>query len=168
MAEKTKTPAKRKGGAPLKFTPAKQKKFLEFYGDTCRKVHAATFSRVSYATFRRWLEKNPEFEKLMEEAEEHYHAKLLEHHQNLLFVGEKKEYFNKDGDLTAVEHRIPIKLVEMELKRRDPAYKEKTGDSTTIHGGVMVAPGAIVVEQWINEVQVADENKEKPSAKRDK
>lgn len=81
--------------------------------------------------------------------EEEYKDKLIGHHQNLVFNGTVKESYDRNGGLVSKETIYPIRLIELELKKHDRAYREKQEIAINHTGGVLVAPAETVsVDDW--------------------
>jgi hypothetical protein len=123
--------------------------FLEEYskwgrmGESCQKVG------FSLQAVRHALETDEVFAAAFAEAELVYKEKLLAHHQNLVFKGQTKRTYDRNGNLISKERVYPIRLIELELKKHDAGYREKQEIAVNHSGGVVVAPSEVgSVDDW--------------------
>jgi hypothetical protein len=82
------------------------------------------------------------------EAVEAYKDKLITHHQNLIFDGQEKVSYDRNGNIVSVEKNYPIRLIELELKKYDEGYRDKKEVNMNVRGGVLVAPAEISMDDW--------------------
>jgi len=109
------------------------------------------------------LEIDPDFEKQRDEALEVYRDKVVMHHNKLLFEGEITQKFDNKGALIETKHTFPIRLIELELKRVEPAYRDKqTIDFGAGGGGELVAPPELTPAQWIEQQEKNNTEKKPP------
>ena len=147
----------------LKFDDDQKNVYLAEIGEHGMKGRAARKAGVATATVGRHRENDPEFAEREAEALDDYRDRIVSHHRNLLLEGEITRKYSKDGELIEEKHTYPIRLIELELKRVDPSYREKQQiDLNAQGGGVLVAPADKTPEQWIAEQQAANEGKTKP------
>lgn len=110
---------------------------------------AARAAGVTTDTVRRHVKADAEFAVAVGEAIEVYKDKLIAHHQRLVFEGEEKRTYDREGNLISVEQKFPVRLIELELKKHDPGYREKQEHVHEHRGGVMVAPKEVKdVDEW--------------------
>lgn len=113
------------------------------------KGRAARVAGVTTTTVNRHLKEDPDFAEATLAAKEEYQAKLLEHHQDLVFNGVEKRTYDRNGNLISEEVQYPIRLIELELKKVDQEYREKREVDVNVSGGVLVAPAAVAsIEDW--------------------
>lgn len=110
---------------------------------------AARAAGVTAGTVRRHVKQDKEFGEAVAEAIECYKDQLISHHQDLVFNGEVKEHYDREGNLVSRERRYPVRLIELELKKHDPGYRDKQQVEHTHKGGVMVAPAQVTdIDDW--------------------
>jgi hypothetical protein len=125
------------------------------------KGKAAEAAGVALSTVRGHLDADPDFNEAVNEAIEGYHDRVVDHHQTLLFEGEIHKRY-KDGELVEEKHVYPIPLIQLELKKVDPTYREKQSIDLNHAGGVMVAPPDMSVEEWIEQQRKLNEDRSAP------
>jgi len=110
---------------------------------------AARAAGVTISTVKKHVGKDANFAECVAEAIEVYRDKLINHHQRLVFEGEQKRTYDREGNLISVETRYPVRLIELELKKHDAGYREKQEISHEHKGGVVVAPAELRdVDEW--------------------
>lgn len=142
-----------------KFTEKAKGVFLNEYAKHGRMTEAAAASGVTPQTVRSHMETDEEFAEGVVIADEDYTDKLIAHHQNLLFNGIEKHKFDKNGNLIETSYDFPIRLIEMELKKRDDGYREKREVKMDHGGGVLfMKQESASIEQWeqLNSPDVID------------
>lgn len=123
--------------------------FLAKFEESGNEFEARKFAGVSKAQVNRALEMDDRFAELAAEAIESYRSRLLEHHRNLIFEGEKTNRYDKEGNLVETQTRYPIRLIELELKANFEQYRDKRSVDMNVKGGVVIAPAeAGSVEDW--------------------
>jgi hypothetical protein len=123
--------------------------FLEEYAKWGRMGESAQAAGVSSQSIRKALEDDEDFAAAMLIAEEHYRDKLIGHHQDLVFNGQEKNTYGRDGSLISTERIYPIRLIELELKKHDSGYRDKQEVAVSHSGGVLVAPAEMgTIEAW--------------------
>lgn len=133
----------------VKFGDKEKGIFLDVYRKWGRMGEAAAAVGVSTQTVRKAIHEDEEFAEAILEAEEEYRTKLIAHHQNLVFNGTVKKSYDRNGRLVSEETVYPIRLIELELKKHDPGYREKQEVSVNHSGGVLVAPAEVgSIEDW--------------------
>jgi len=147
----------------LKFDDEQKRIYLEALAEHGMKGAAAKTAGVSNQSVIDHMDNDPEFEEARVKAVETYQAKVITHHQTLLFEGELHEQFDRDGNITSSKRVYPIRLIELELKKVDPNYRDKQQiDVTSTTGGVLVAPAELTPEQWIKQQHEKNEVKAAP------
>jgi len=142
----------------IKFDDEQKKIFLAAFAENGLKGRSASAAGVTLQTVSNHQENDPDFAESYDEAVVAYRDKFVDHATNLAYNGIEVKKFNKDGDVIEKRTDYPIRLIELELKRVEPAYREKqTIDLNHTGGGVLVAPGEISVEQAIAEGEKANE-----------
>lgn len=133
----------------VKFGMDEKLKFLAAYADHGMVGKAANAAGVSAKTVRGHAAKDPEFGAMLVECEDDYHDRLVEHHQNLLFDGQVKEVYDRNGAIVSKETTYPIRLIEMELKKHDEGYRDKRELKVAVSGGVLIAPAEMkTIDDW--------------------
>lgn len=153
--------------ARIKFDDDQKEIFLDHYAENGRKCDAATAAGVSLRTVNNHIENDPDFEEGFDAARAAFTDKVVNHHHKLVFEGEIHKKFNKDGELIEERHVYPIRLVELELKRREPAYRDKQEIDLNHGGGVMIAPADMTPEDWVREQEKLNETRERPGSPKD-
>lgn len=132
-----------------KFGEREKEIFLLEYGKWGRMGESAAAAGVSTQTVRKALDDDEEFAEALIMQETEYRDKLLGHHQDLLFNGTQKESYDRNGQLVSRETIYPIRLIELELKKHDPGYRDKQEIKHEHTGGVLVAPAEMKsIEDW--------------------
>lgn len=132
-----------------KFDDEAKARFLAVYARWGRMGEAASAAGVSSQTVRKALEEDEDFAEAMLIQEEEYKEKLIAHHQDLVFNGVEKNRYDKDGNLIETSRDYPIRLIELELKKHDKAYRDKQELEINHKGGVLVAPAEVgSVDDW--------------------
>jgi hypothetical protein len=131
------------------FDEAAKQRFLEEYAKHGRMGTSASAAGVTGKTVRAHLELDPEFAEACLEAEETYRSRLIEHHQTLVFEGQTKTTYDRQGNVVSEEKIYPIRLIELELKKHDEGYRDKREVDVKVSGGVLVAPADVTsIDDW--------------------
>lgn len=132
-----------------KFDEEAKHKFLQEYRKHAMLGRAAKAAGVTSNTVHRHMKDDTDFAEACLVAQEEYKDKLQEHHQDLVFNGVEKKTYDRMGNLVSEEVQYPIRLIELELKKTDPAYRDKREVDVTVSGGVLVAPADVgSIEDW--------------------
>lgn len=140
-----------------KMGPEMKKQFLEHFAEHGRLGSGARAVGTTMKTVRKAITDDPEFGLMVAEALECYKDKLIAHHQNLLFEGQLKVGYDRNGNVVSEERVYPIRLIELELKKHDEGYRDKREVSMNVRGGVLVAPATVSVEDWESKFGKAEE-----------
>jgi len=133
----------------IKFDDRGKGIFLDEYRIWGRMGESAARAGVTTGTVRRHMEDDEEFGMAVLMAEEEYREKLIGHHQDLVFNGTEKETYDRLGNLVTTETIYPIRLIELELKKHDPGYRDRQEVAVTHSGGVLVAPAEMdSIDDW--------------------
>jgi len=133
------------------FDDAAKGVFLEEYAKWGRMGDAATLAGVLTGTVRKALRDDEEFAEIFMVAETEYRDKLVAHHQNLVFNGQVKKTYDRNGNLVSEETVYPVRLIELELKKHDKGYREQQQLEINHSGGVLIAPAEMkTIEDWEN------------------
>lgn len=134
----------------IKFDDVQKEVFLTQYALHGLKMRAAAEATVNLSTVNGHIENDPDFAEAVLQAVATYRDKCVDHATDLLFDGEIHKSYDKDGNLLNEKHVYPIRLIELELKRVEPAYRDKqTIDVNTRGTGVLVAPAEVTPEDWV-------------------
>ena len=129
--------------------PAKEI-YLKEFAEHGRKKHAADAAGVSLHTVRNHLKNDPEFSKAHDEAADSYRDSFVEHAiGDLATKGIPVMAATKEGDVYEQRRDYPIRLIELELKRIDPSYRDKQEVEISGGGGVLVVPAAMTPAEWV-------------------
>lgn len=133
----------------IKFGDAEKGIFLETYRKWGRMGEAAAAAGVSTQSVRKAIDEDEDFAEALMMAEEEYREKLIGHHQDLVFNGTIKKSYDRNGNIVSEETIYPIRLIELELKKHDPGYREKQEISHKHSGGVLIAPAEMgTIDDW--------------------
>jgi hypothetical protein len=95
------------------------------------------------------MENDPDFAEACLAAEHDYRDRLIEHHQNLVFEGQTKITYDRQGNVVSEEKIYPIRLIELELKKHDEGYRDKREVDMKVSGGVLIAPADVKsIDDW--------------------
>lgn len=123
--------------------------FLLEYMKWGRMAEAAAAAGVSQNRIKKLAAEDEDFAEAVLLAEAAYRDRLLQHHQNLLFNGTEKISYDRNGNIVSKEQIYPIRLIELELKKHDPGYRDKQEIEMKHSGGVLVAPAEMAsIEDW--------------------
>lgn len=151
----------------LKFDDDAKQRFLEEYskfgriGDSCRAAG------VSHTTYLKHLQEDQDFGEACLMAEKDYQSKLIAHHQDLVFNGQTKVTYDRQGNIVSEEKVYPIPLIQMELRKHDEGYRDNKTMDVKVSGGVLIAPADVAsIDEWesrfaqeeVIEGEVIDEN----------
>ena len=132
-----------------KFNEREKEIFLMEYAKWGRIGESAAAAGVSLQTVRKALDDDEEFAEAFLLQEEEYKDRLIGHHQDLIFNGTQKKSYDRNGSLVSEETIYPIRLIELELKKHDPGYRDKQEVKINHTGGVLVAPAEMAsIEDW--------------------
>lgn len=133
----------------VKFDDRAKGVFLEEYRKWGRMGESAAAAGVTAQTVRHHIDTDEEFAQAVYIAEEEYRDKLIGHHQNLVFNGQEKVYYDRNGNIMSRETVYPVRLIELELKKHDPGYRDKQELAVTHTGGVLIAPAEMPsIDDW--------------------
>jgi hypothetical protein len=130
------------------FDVDRQAHFLAELAEHGRIISACQAVGISKSAYQKEVDKNPYFAELVAEARESYKERLIAHHQNLVFNGQEKIVYDRQGNVISRERVYPIRLIELELKKHDEGYREKREVSMEVSGGVFFAPPEMTMEEW--------------------
>lgn len=106
-------------------------------------------ANLSKASINKYVDEHPEFEEALQDARNTYKAKVLLHHQDLVFNGTEKVNYDRNGNVISTEKVFMPRLIELELKKVDSEYRDKQEVTHKVSGGVLVAPSDMgSVEEW--------------------
>lgn len=134
----------------IKFDDQQKKIYIAAMNDHALKGKSAQAANVSMQTVYDHLKNDPDFKQAFHEAIDAHADKIVAHHHKLLLEGEITRKYDKEGNCIEETSKHPIRLIELELKRVEPEYRDKqTIDLNATGGGVLVAPADISPEDWI-------------------
>ncbi len=127
---------------------------------------AAEAADTTMRTVNKHRDADPEFDKQVDDALLKHRDNIVGHHLKLVFEGEVTKRY-KDGELIEEKHTFPIPLVTMELKKVDPAYRDKQTIDLNQTGGVIVAPADMSPQEWIADQEELNAKKKPPEGEGD-
>lgn len=114
-----------------------------------RVADSAATAGVTTQTIRTHRSKDEEFREAEDFAKEIYRDRLLAHHQELVFHGSERKTFDRNGNVVNSERVYYPRLIELELKKMDPAYRDKQEVDFRVSGGVVIAPSETrTIDDW--------------------
>jgi hypothetical protein len=126
---------------PNLFDMDKQARFCEEYAKHGRKKQAADVVGVSLNTIQRYGSADPIFKEMLAEAQASYRDHVAEEVYRRAIIGVDKAHLGgqfKD-EVVLVEKVYSDRLLELEAKRVDPAYRDRGSiDIAVKEGGVLV------------------------------
>ncbi len=146
----------------IKFDDRQKEVYLQEIAEHSQKRRAAAKAGVCPQTVLNHLENDPEFASAMQSALDEYRDKFVDHAVNLAYEGIEVKKYNKDGDLIEERRDYPIRLIELELKRVEPGFREKQQIDLNHGGGVMVAPAEMSPEEWIRQQEEKNASRTMP------
>lgn len=147
--------------ARIKFDDEFKEIYLTELREHGMKGRAANAAGVSNQTARNHLENDPEFAEAAEEAHVTYRDKFVDHAiHDLAYKGIEIKKYDKEGNLVEERRDYPIRLIEMELKRIEPGYRDKQTIDINSGGGVLVAPAEMTPQDWIAREIAANEERD--------
>lgn len=133
----------------LKFDDKAKEVFLDEFRKWGRMGESAAKVGVCTGTVRRHMEEDEDFAQAVLACEEEYREKLIGHHQDLVFNGQEKIHYDRNGNIVSRETIYPIRLIELELKKHDSGYRDKQEVAINHSGGVLVAPAEMSsIDDW--------------------
>lgn len=110
---------------------------------------AAYVAGVSRQTVRQLRDTDSDFDEACVEAMQTYADRVVAHHQKLLFEGQERVTYDRQGKIQSTEVIYPIRLIELELKKHDEGYRDKREVDLKVSGGVLIAPAdAPTIDDW--------------------
>lgn len=132
-----------------KVTPESLGRFLEVYMECGHKAKAALAAGLSYDSIRRAEKDDPEFAAEVEQAHELFSARLSEAAYKAAVEGWKVPKYDAKGNLCGHEWKFSERILELLLKRHDPAFREKADIDVKHSGGVVVVQApALMPGSW--------------------
>ena len=126
--------------------PAKQV-YLDFLAKTGRRYDAAHAAGVTPRTVLRHVEDDPEFAEARQDALEAWRDKVLKQAERLAMTG-VEEPVASGGKVVGTKRVFATQILAMEMRRVEPAYKERHEHDVNVRGGVLVAPAGMSPEDW--------------------
>jgi hypothetical protein len=135
----------------IKFDDKAKARYLESLAQDGRKMEACKAAGVVPSTVQSHKDNDPDFLEQWDVAEQTYRDRLIGHHQTLIFEGEETIIFDiETGKIKSRTVKFPIRLIELELKKVDPAYRDKQQiEHGAMGGGVLVAPAGMEPMDWL-------------------
>lgn len=141
----------------IKFDDDAKQVYLEQMRSHGLKGRSAEAVGVGQNTVISHIKNDPDFAEEVTRAIQTYADKIVTHHQNLVLNGVITLKYDKLGNVVEKKHDYPIRLIELELKKVDPAYRDHQILDVKQAGGVLVAPAHMTPEEWIKKAEKDNE-----------
>ena len=150
--------------ARIKFDDVQKDIYLMELADHGLKGRSGRSAGVCMQTIQDHREIDPEFQMSEQEAMSKYRDKVVAHANDLALNGVKTvRIIDERERVEKIEY--PIRLIELELKRVEPEYREKQPmDINPVGTGVLLAPADKSPQQWIDEQMKLNETRVKPDS----
>ena len=148
----------------LKFDDVAKEVFLAVFATHGRKKDAATAAGVGFLTVNNHIKNDPVFAQAYDEALAEYRDKFVKKAiGELAFEGTPIMKVNQVTGGTFEERREhPVRLLELELKRIDPSFRDKQEVNLTGGGGVLVVPAGMTPAEWVADQAKKNEARKNP------
>lgn len=142
-----------------KFDDDRKATFLQRFAECGRMYESAQAADISYATVSKHLKDDPEFAEAFGEAREAYKDLV---HRTAYKVGvegyDEPMIGGKDKNEVVAHKRVyATNILAMEMRRVDPSYKERSEIDMNLNGGVMLLPGEMSLEEWMEKYGKSDD-----------
>jgi len=146
----------------IKFDDEKKGKYLDFIREHGLISKAAKHVGVSRTTVNNHLNKDPEFEAARAQAMDEYNDSIVQHGRELVKKGfTTKKRYDAKGNLVEQTKEIPLRILEMDMRRANPDFNIDKSHTVNHTGGVMIAPPGLSAEDWIKEAEKVKETQDK-------
>lgn len=128
-----------------------------------RITHALKQAKVPYHSYLRWKNEDPDFVEALKLARKRYRDRVVEIGQSRAFDGyiaKRRTTYTRDGqEIKEEEWKYDSPVLQMELKRVEPEYKDRQEVAITGGGGgvIIVPPVFKTAEEWLLFVKKMDE-----------
>ena len=139
----------------MKFTDHAKAQFLLIYAETANFTAAARAVGIAPVTVAEHRKVDPEFDLACQHAQACYRDKVAEHARDLIMNGVERPIMGgrfKDK-IVAHETVFPTALIQMELRRTDPDYRDHRQVDHNVKGGVLVAPANVEPTDWARQLK---------------
>lgn len=150
----------------IKFDDTQKGIYLNHLRQFGRKQQACAAAGVGLDTVARHIENDPEFANAREEALAAY-ADVVQQLAWKLMSGVKKPIVGGQFKDEIITHELvhATNLLAMEMRKTDPAYKDRSEvDMNHKGGGVLVAPPGISAEDFVKQEEARNAGKKEPGA----
>ena len=149
----------------IKFDDPAKEIFLREFAKHGRAKHAASDAGVSVLTVLNHRKNDPDFAQAYDEASAAYRDKFVEKAiQDLAYKGTPIMKVNQvTGEVYEERRDHPVRLLELELKRVDPSFRDKHEVALTGGGGVLVVPAAMTPAEWVKDQAKKNEDRMNPT-----
>ncbi len=156
--------------ASISFDDVAKEIFLTEFAKHGRKQHASEAAGTTLHTVRSHQKNDPEFAKAYDQAGEKYRDQFVAHAiGDLATKGVPVMAATKDGDgnVEIYEQRrdYPIPIIILELRRVDPAYRDKQELEVNGGGGILVVPGHMTPAEWVADQERKNAERKNPMEK---
>jgi len=127
------------------------------------KTRAAQEAGVSPNCVIKHIKNDTNFKESVDDAIATYRDSWVEYSMDIARNGWVSQVYIKDGEVTGEKRELPIRLIELELKRVEPEYREKQSLELSGNvGGVLVAPAGQTPDNWIEQQKEENKDKQEP------
>lgn len=154
----------------IKFDDRAKEIFLRDFADHGRKKEAANVAGVSLLTVTNHCKNDPDFAQAFDEAQAEYRDKFVKRAiDEIAYQGIAINKVNPfTGDVYEERREHPVRLLELELRRIDPTFRDKHEISLTGGGGILVVPAAMTPAEWVADQEKKNEARKNPLLAEDK
>lgn len=131
-----------------KFTPARQRLYLDKLAEHGRHKLAALIAGVTPQCVERFAREDKEFAMQREIAADAYHEVTAGIILAQVRQGMQDIRKDKDGNITSIRTSYETQLRKMMLTRADPSYTETQKSEVAVTGGAVIVPPPTDVEDW--------------------
>ncbi len=148
----------------IKFDDRAKEIFLCDFSGHGRKKDAASAAGVSLLTVTNHCKNDPDFAQAFDEAQAEYRDKFVKRAiDEIAYQGISIKKVNPfTGEVYEERRDHPVRLIELELRRVDPTFRDKQEISLTGGGGILVVPAAMTPAEWVADQEKKNEARKNP------
>lgn len=133
--------------AQTKFDDVAKQVYLDTLAKTGHKGHSALSAGVTMKTVNRHREDDAEFDEAADEALAAWSWTVAQAAQKVGIRG-VEEIIASGGKVVGKKRVWATNILAMEMRRVDPAYKDRAEVDLNVKGGVLVAPSGLSQDEW--------------------
>ena len=148
----------------IKFDDRAKEIFLRDFANHGRKKESASAAGVSLLTVTNHCKNDPDFAQAFDEAQADYRDKFVKRAiDEIAYHGISiKKVNHVTGEVYEERRDHPVRLLELELRRVDPTFRDKQEISLTGGGGILVVPAAMTPAEWVADQEKKNEARKNP------